>query len=57
MLVDDARCNHMEEAYSMSGLMTALWVIMSLSFCLLQPVDVSVFFFNCSGLFVYIEML
>ena len=26
MLVEDARCDHMEEAYSRAGLMTALYV-------------------------------
>ena len=37
MLVDDARCNHMEEGYSMSGLMTALWVGNHESLFLLTP--------------------
>ena len=34
MLVEDARGDHMEEAYSRAGLMTALYVAMSVSFCL-----------------------
>ena len=34
MLVEDAKGNHMEEAYS---------------FCLPHPVDVSVFMITCSG--------
>ena len=33
MLVEDARGDHMEEAYSRAGLMTALSVTMSVSFC------------------------
>ena len=49
MLVEDARCDHMEEACSRAGLMTALYVSMSVSFCLPHPVAVSVFFI-CSGL-------
>ena len=35
MLVENARGNHMEEAYSRAGLMTALLVAMSVSFSLL----------------------
>ena len=34
MLVGGARGDHMEEAYSRAGLMTALLVAMSVSFCL-----------------------
>ena len=34
MLVEDARGDYMEEAYSRAGLITALWVAMSSSFCL-----------------------
>ena len=34
MLVEDARGDHMEEAYSRAGLITALSVTMSVSFCL-----------------------
>ena len=37
ILVEDARGNHMEEAYSRAGLMTALKVVMSVSFCFLRP--------------------
>ena len=43
MLVEDARGDHMEEAYSRAGLMSGLKVTMSISFCLPHPVDVSVF--------------
>ena len=43
MLVEDARGDHMEEAYSRSGLITALYVAMSVSFCLPHPVAVSAF--------------
>ena len=41
MLVEDARGDHMEEAYSRTGLITALYVAMSVS-CLFYPVVVSV---------------
>ena len=41
MLVQDARGDHMEEASSRACLMTALWVVMSVSFCLPHPVAVS----------------
>ena len=34
MLVEDARGQHMEEVYSRAALMTALYVAMSVSFCL-----------------------
>ena len=34
MLVEDAIGDHTEEAYSRAGLMTALYVAMSVSFCL-----------------------
>ena len=47
MLVDDARGDHMEEAYSRAGLMTALYVAMSVSFCLPYPVAVSVLSLVC----------
>ena len=33
MLVEHARGDHMEEAYSRAGIMTALYVAMSVSFC------------------------
>ena len=56
MLVKDARGDHMEEAYFRAGLMTALWVGMSVSFCLPHPVAVSAFII-CSGLIGCIEML
>ena len=48
MLVEDARGGHTEEAYSRAGLMTALQVAMSVSFCLPHPVTMSAFI-NCSG--------
>ena len=56
MLVEDARGDHMEEAYSRAGLMTALYVAMSVSSCLPHHVAVSVFII-CSGLCVCTEML
>ena len=49
MLVEDARGDHMEEAYSKAGLMTAFYIAMSVSFCL--PHDVAVIaFIICRGL-------
>ena len=51
MLVEDARSNHMEDAYSRDCLMTALYVAMSVSFCLPHAVAVSAFFI-CRGLCV-----
>ena len=56
MLVEHARADHMEEAYSRAGLMTALLVAMSVSFCLPHPVAVSAFIF-CSDLCACTEML
>ena len=38
MLVEDASGDHMEEAYSRAGLMNALYVAMSVTFCLPHPV-------------------
>ena len=49
ILVEDARGDHMEEAYSSAGLMTILKVAMSVSFCLPHAVAVSAFII-CSGL-------
>ena len=46
----------MEEVYSGADLMTALYVAMSVSFCLPHPVAVSVFIL-CSGLLACTEML
>ena len=46
----------MEEAYSRAGLMTALRVAMSISFCLPHPVAVSIFNI-CSGLCACTERL
>ena len=43
MLVEDAIDDHTEEAYSRAGLITALYVAMSVSFCLPYPVAVSAF--------------
>ena len=48
MLVEDAIGDHTEEAYSRAGLITALWVAMSVSFCLPHPVAVSAFMI-CRG--------
>ena len=56
VLVEDERGDHMEEAYSRAGLMTALSVTMSVSFCLSHPVVVSAFII-CSGLCACTEML
>ena len=49
MQVEDARGDHMEEAYSRAGLM-------SVSFCLPHPVSASAFII-CSGLCACTEML
>ena len=46
----------MEEAYSRAGLMIALYVTMSVSFCLPYPVVVSAFII-CRGLCACTEML
>ena len=43
MLVEDVIGDHTEEAYSRAGLTTALYVAMSVSFCLPHPVAVSAF--------------
>ena len=56
MLVEDARGDHMQEAYSRAGIMTVLYVAMSVSFCLPYPVAVRVFII-CSGLCACTEML
>ena len=56
IMVGEARSDHMEEAYYRAGLMTALYVAMSISFCLPNPVDVSAFII-CSGLCTCTEML
>ena len=55
MLVEDARGDQMEEAYSRAGLMTALYVAIRVAFCLLQPVAVSDFIF-CRGMCACTEM-
>ena len=55
MLVEVARGDHMEEAYYRAGLMTALYVAMSVSFSLPHPVAVSDFLI-CSGLWACTEM-
>ena len=57
MLVEDARDDHMEEAYSRAGLIAALQVAMSASFCLPHPVAVSVFLMICRSFCVCTEML
>ena len=56
MLVNDARDDHMEEAYSRAGLMTALYVAMSVSFCLPHPVAVCALI-TCCGFNACTEML
>ena len=56
MLDEDARGDHIEEAYSRAGIITVLKVAMSFSFCLPHPVAVSAFMI-CSGLCVCTEML
>ena len=56
MQVEDARGDHMEEAYSRADLMTALYVAMSVSFCLPHPVAVSAFII-CIGVCACTEML
>ena len=56
MLVEDARGDHMEEAYSRAGPMTALYVAMSVSFCLPHPVALSAFII-CGALCACTEML
>ena len=56
MQVEDARGDHMEEAYSRAGLMIALYVAISVSLCLPHSVAVSVFII-CSGLCACTVML
>ena len=56
VLVEDARGDHMGEAYFIAGLTTALYVTTSVSFCLPHPAAVSVFII-CSGLCACTEML
>ena len=56
MLVEDAIDDHTEEAYSRAGLITALYVAMSVSVCLPHPVAVSAFMI-CRGLCACTEML
>ena len=52
MLVEDEIGDHTEEAYSRAGLITALQVTMSVSFCLPHPVA----FMICRGLCASTEM-
>ena len=56
MQVEDARGDHMEEAYCRAGLITVLYVAMSVSFCLPHLVAVSAFMI-CRGLCACTEML
>ena len=56
MLVEDAIGDHTEETYSRARLITALWVAMSVSFCLPHPVAVSAFMI-CRGLCACTEIL
>ena len=55
MLVVDARGDHMEEAYARTSPMTALYVAISVSFCLLHIVAV-IAFLICSGLCACTDM-
>ena len=55
MLVEDAIGDHTEEAYSKAGLITALYVAMSVSFCLPHPVAASAFMI-CRGVYACTEM-
>ena len=55
MLDEDARGDHMEEAYSRAGIMTDLYVARSVS-CLPHPVAVSVLII-CNGLCACTEIL
>ena len=56
MLVEDAIGDHTEDAYSRAGLITVLYVAMSVSFCLPHPVAASAFMI-CRGLCACTEML
>ena len=56
MLVEDARGDRIEEAYSSVGLITALYVAMRVSFSLPHPVAVSAFMI-CRGLCACTKML
>ena len=56
MLVENGRGDHMEEAYSRSGLVTTLEVVMRVSFNLPHPVVASAFII-CSGVCACTEML
>ena len=56
MLVNDAIGDHTEVAYSRAGLITALYVAMSVSFCLPHHVVVSDFII-CRGMCACTEML
>ena len=55
MLIEDARGDHMEKAYSRPGLMTALYVAISVSFCLPHLVESA--FIICSGVCAGTKML
>ena len=55
MVVEDAIGDHTEETYSRAGLITALYVAMSVSFCLPHHVAVSAFMI-CRGLCVCTEI-
>ena len=56
MRVEDGRDDHMEEAYSRAGIMTALLIAMRISICLPHPVAVSALI-SCRGLCVCTEIL
>ena len=52
MLVEDARWDHMEEAYSRAGLITALYVATSVSFILLYIILTVLLTLNFKKLFL-----
>ena len=56
MLTEDAKGDHMEEAYSRAGLMTGVYVAISVSLCLPHTVAVSDFIIG-RGLCACTEML
>ena len=56
MLIEEVRGDHIEGAYSRAGLITDLYVAMSVFFCIPHPVAVSAFMV-CGGLCACTEML
>ena len=57
LMAEDAIDNHMEEAYSRAGLITALYVTMSVFFCLPHPVAVSTFMICRYGCIYFLAAL